>query len=131
MTEINLAAAFLGGILSFFSPCILPLLPVYVSLFSGLSSTELSLGKSRFRIFIHTLIFIAGFSTVYVALGASSSFIGVIFLEYQDYLRIAAGILLILFGILLVGLIKSGFFLREFRLNIKVQKFGTPLGAFF
>lgn len=131
MTEISLAAAFLGGILSFFSPCILPLLPVYVSLFSGLSSTELSLGKSRFRIFIHTLIFIAGFSTVYVALGASSSFIGVIFLEYQDYLRIAAGILLILFGILLVGLIKSGFFLREFRLNIKVQKFGTPLGAFF
>jgi len=130
MNEITFTAAFLGGIISFFSPCILPLLPVYISLFSGLSTTELSIGSSRLRIFMHTLIFIAGFSTVYLALGAGSSFIGTIFFDYQDYLRIIGGVFLILFGLVLIGLIKSGFFVREFRLNVKAQKFGTPLGAF-
>lgn len=130
MNEITLTAAFLGGVVSFFSPCILPLLPVYISLFSGLSITELSIGSSRLRIFMHTLIFIAGFSTVYLALGAGSSFMGTIFFDYQDYLRIIGGVFLILFGLVLIGLIKSGFFVREHRINIKLQRFGTPLGAF-
>lgn len=130
MNELTFTAAFLGGIVSFFSPCILPLLPVYISLFTGLSTTELSMGTSRWRILVYTLIFIAGFSTVYLALGAGSSFIGTIFFDYQEYLRIIGGFFLVLFGLLLIGLIKSGFLLREFRLNIKLQKFGTPLGTF-
>lgn len=133
MNEVTFTAAFLGGIISFFSPCILPLLPVYISLFSGLSTAELSVGNSRLRIFIYTLIFIAGFSTVYLALGVGSSFIGTLFFDYQDYLRIIGGVFLILFGLVLIGLIKSGFFVREFRLirlNVKAQKFGTPVGAF-
>ncbi len=131
MNEVTLTAAFLGGILTFFSPCILPLLPVYISLFSGISTAELaSGGSSRWRIFLYTLIFIAGFSTVYLALGAGSSFIGSIFFEYQDILRIIGGVFMILFGLFLIGLIRSGFFMREFRLNIKLQKYGTPLGAF-
>ncbi|MDW7973161.1 MAG: cytochrome c biogenesis protein CcdA [Thermodesulfovibrio sp.] len=130
MNELSLGAAFLGGILSFFSPCILPLLPVYISLFSGVSVTYLSMGLSRMRIFSCTILFVAGFSTVYLALGVGSSLIGTIFFDYQDYLRIIGGVLLVLFGLMLIGLIKSGFFMREFRLNIKIQKFGTPLGAF-
>ncbi len=128
--EISLSAAFIGGFLSFFSPCILPLLPVYVSLFSGLSTAELYSGKSKFRIFLYTVIFIAGFSTVYLALGAGSSLVGAIFMEYADYLRILGGILLILFGFLLIGLIRSGYLLREFRVSFKLKKFGTPLAAF-
>lgn len=130
MNEITLAAAFAGGFVSFFSPCILPLLPVYISLFSGLSVTEISHGSSKLRILFHTVLFIAGFSTVYLALGAGSSFIGSIFFDYQDYLRIIGGVFLILFGLLLIGLIKTGLLMREFRVNIKLQKFGTPLGAF-
>lgn len=130
MNEIGLTTAFIGGILSFFSPCILPLLPVYISLFTGLSSTEISKGSSRLRILFHTLMFVFGFSTVYLAMGAGSSIIGSIFLDYQDIWRIIGGVILILFGILLIGLIRSGILMREFRLNIKVQRMGTPVGAF-
>lgn len=130
MNEIGITTAFIGGMLSFFSPCILPLLPVYVSLFTGLSSTEISKGSSRLRILFHTLMFVFGFSTVYLAMGAGSSIIGSIFLDYQDIWRIIGGIILILFGILLIGLIRSGILMREFRLNIKVQRMGTPVGAF-
>jgi len=144
MNEISLTASFIGGVLSFFSPCILPLLPVYVSLFSGLSIAEINQTqknssvielpkkskKSKLHILEYTLIFIAGFSVVYLALGAGSSIIGTIFFEYQNYLRSIGGIFLVLFGLLLIGLIKSGFFMREFRLNIKLQRLGTPVGAF-
>lgn len=131
MNEITLTASFIGGILSFFSPCIVPLLPVYFSLFSGLSITELSEKSSKVRIIFYTLIFISGFSTVYLALGAGSSAIGSFFLDYQDYLRIIGGVFLVLFGLLFIGLLKSKIFMREFRLNIKAGKFGTPVGAFF
>lgn len=130
MKEITLTAAFFGGIISFFSPCILPLLPVYISLFSGISITEFSREGSRLHIFIYTLIFIAGFSTVYLAVGAGSAFIGTIFFDFQDYLRIIGGAFLILFGLVLIGLIKSGIFMRDLRINIKLQRVGTPLGAF-
>lgn len=131
MNEITLTTCFIGGFLTFFSPCILPLLPVYVSLFSGLSTAEISQGSSKLRIMLYTLIFIAGFSTVYLALGAGSSLIGSIFFDYQDYLKVIGGAFLVLFGFLLIGLIKSGILLREFRLNMKFQKFGGPVGAFF
>lgn len=130
MNEIAITTAFIAGILSFFSPCILPLIPIYISLFTGLSTSEIYKGSSRLRILIHTLMFVAGFSTVYLAMGAGSSVIGSIFLDYQDIWRIIGGIILILFGILLFGLIKGGFFMRQFRLNIPIQKTGTPVGAF-
>ncbi len=130
MNEIGITTAFIGGMLSFFSPCILPLLPVYISLFTGLSSTEISKGSSRLRILFHTLMFVFGFSTVYLAMGAGSSIIGSIFFDYQDIWRIIGGLILILFGILLIGLIRSGILMREFRLNIKVQRMGTPVGAY-
>ncbi|MCX7988826.1 MAG: cytochrome c biogenesis protein CcdA [Thermodesulfovibrio sp.] len=128
--EIGITTAFIGGILSFFSPCILPLIPVYISLFTGLSTAEISKGSSRLRILFHTLMFVAGFSTIYVAMGVGSSIIGSIFIDYQDIWRVIGGLILILFGILLIGLIKSGFLMREFRININLHKMGTPIGAF-
>ena len=131
MNDISVYTAFIGGFLSFFSPCVIPLLPVYISLITGLSTTEISQGGSKLLILVYTLIFIAGFSTVYLAMGVGSSFIGSIFFDYQDVWRIIGGIFLIIFGFLLIGLIKSGFFMREIRLNIKFQKFSSPVGAFF
>lgn len=128
--EIGIIPAFIGGILSFFSPCILPLMPVYISLFTGLSVTEISKGSSRIRILFHTLMFVLGFSTIYLALGAGSSIIGRVFLDYQDIWRVIGGSILILFGILLFGLIRSGFLIREYKFHIGVQKIGTPIGAF-
>jgi cytochrome c-type biogenesis protein len=131
MNNINVSTAFIGGFLSFFSPCVLPLLPVYISLITGLSTTEIFQGGSKLRILFYTLIFIAGFSTVYLAMGAGSSLIGNIFFDYQSLWRIIGGLFLIIFGFLLIGLIKSGFFMRELRINIKFQKFSSPVGAFF
>ncbi len=130
MNEIGFFAAFMGGILSFFSPCVLPLLPVYISLFTGLSITEMSQGNAKIRILFHTIMFILGFSVIYLALGVGGSFLGSIFLDYQEVWRTIGGIILILFGALLIGLIRSGFLMREFKFNIKVQKLGNPFGAF-
>ncbi len=130
MNEIGIFAAFIGGVLSFFSPCVLPLLPVYISLFTGLSTAEISQSNSKIRILFHTLMFILGFSLVYLALGAGGSILGSIFLDYQEVWRTIGGIILILFGALLIGLIRSGFLMREFKLHIKIQKFGNPFGAF-
>jgi len=131
MNEITLTASFIGGLLSFFSPCILPLLPVYISLFSGLSLAEINKKGSKIRVLLYTLIFIAGFSTVYLALGAGSSFIGSFFIDFQAQLRVIGGTILVLFGLLLMGIIKSGFFLRNIGWNIKIGKIWSPLGAFF
>ncbi len=130
MNEIGFFAAFMGGILSFFSPCVLPLLPVYISLFTGLSTTEMSQGNAKIRILFHTIMFILGFSVIYLALGVGGSFLGSIFLDYQEVWRTIGGIILILFGALLIGLIRSGFLMREFKFHIKVQKLGNPFGAF-
>lgn len=132
MNEITFTTSFIGGFISFFFSLYFTFTScICLSFFSGLSVTEIYQGSSKLRILFHTLLFIAGFSTVYLALGAGSSFLGSLFFDYQDYLRVAGGIMLVLFGFLLIGLIKSGIFMREFRLNIKLQKFGTPVGAFF
>ncbi|MEN2985260.1 MAG: cytochrome c biogenesis protein CcdA [Thermodesulfovibrionaceae bacterium] len=130
MSEVSAVAAFVGGILSFFSPCILPLLPVYVSLISGVSVSEINERGAKIRILIYTLIFISGFSLVYLALGIGSSFLIRILHNYQDYLRVIAGGVLVIFGLLLLRVIKSGFFMRDIRVRLGIKRFGTPIGAF-
>lgn len=130
MNEIGITTALIGGILSFFSPCILPLLPVYVSLITGVSTAEISKHGTRFRILFHSFMFILGVSTIYLAMGLSSSIIGSIFIDYQEVWRVIGGIVLVIFGVLLVGLIKKGFLIREFRFDVKIQRMGTPIGAF-
>ena len=95
MTEsvqsISLVAAFSAGLLSFVSPCVLPLVPSYVSYITGLSIEQLTdvSERSRFRkaIIINSLLFIAGFSSVFVAFGASASFLGQVLFAYQEHLR--------------------------------------------
>lgn len=128
--ELSLTTAFLGGLISFLSPCVLPLLPVYLSLITGLSTTEISRGGSKLRILIYTLIFISGFSTIYISMGIGSSVLATIFLDHGDIWRTIGGAFLIVFGGVLIGVIRSGILMREFRLNIKLQKIGSPFGAF-
>ncbi len=89
--SITLIAAFTAGLLSFVSPCVLPLVPSYVSYITGLSVEELAREetRSRFRhtIIVNSLLFIAGFSSVFIAFGASASLIGQALITYQDFLR--------------------------------------------
>ena len=120
ISQISLFAAFSAGLLSFVSPCVLPLVPSYLSYITGLSVENLAKIEERERfksaILLNALLFIAGFSTVFIAFGASASLIGQVLYEYQDIIRKVGGILIIIFGLYLLGILKLNFFMTERRL---------------
>ena len=128
MNDVSFPLAFLAGILSFLSPCVLPLVPSYVSFITGMSFEDLTGSTDRKRVrnltIINSLIFIAGFSAVFIALGASSSAAGQILFQYQEWIRIIGGILIIIFGIFIAGFLKLDFLMRE----RKVPLSGKPAG---
>ena len=120
LMHVSLFAAFSAGLLSFISPCVLPLVPSYVSYITGLSLEQLTdaTERQRFRktILVNSLLFIAGFSTVFIAFGASASFIGQVMYEYQDIIRKLGAVLIIIFGLYMIGLLKMKFLMNEYRL---------------
>ena len=120
ITQVSLFAAFSAGLLSFISPCVLPLVPSYMSYITGLSVENLAKVEERERfksaILLNALLFIAGFSTVFIAFGASASLIGQVLYEYQDVIRKVGGILIIIFGLYLLGILKLNFLMTERRL---------------
>ncbi|MCL5062038.1 MAG: cytochrome c biogenesis protein CcdA [Nitrospirae bacterium] len=134
MNDVSFTLAFFAGVLSFLSPCVLPLVPAYVSFITGLSIDELKssprITKTIAMTMPNTIAFIIGFSTIFISLGASSSLFGSLLLKYQDYLRIAGGILTIIFGLFIAGFIKLDFLMREKRFHINKGPAGY-LGAFF
>src|SRR5437660_415148 len=102
MGEVSYIWAFVGGLASFLSPCVLPLVPGYVALISGASLDELQDGadqKIQARAFLHSIFFIAGFSLVFIVLGASASWAGQILRSKLFLLTRIAGLLIILFGL--------------------------------
>ncbi|MEW6739588.1 MAG: cytochrome c biogenesis CcdA family protein [Nitrospirota bacterium] len=121
--------AFFAGFLSFLSPCVLPLVPAYVSFITGLSLDELRHSPRISRTMGSTIAFVFGFSTIFVSLGASSSLLGNLLLEYQDYLRIGGGIMTIVFGLFIAGFIKLDFLMREKRFHVSKGPVGY-LGSF-
>lgn len=131
--SISYPAALIAGLLSFFSPCILPLIPAYFTFISGLSLDELTGAKNprvRARVVRATLSYVLGFSSVFILMGASASFIGGAVFQYRNWIRIAGGILIILFGIHMTGLIR--FRQLEFERRLQMQR--KPLhflGTFF
>lgn len=114
--SISVGLAFMAGLLSFASPCVLPLVPSYVSYITGLSLEELTgtSGRSavRWTTIRTSLLFILGFSVVFIAFGASATLIGQMFLTYASEIRIAGGVLVILFGISIMGPIRLPFLNR-------------------
>lgn len=124
--NVSFLLAFWGGIISFFSPCILPLVPAYLSYISGVSLQELS--SSRRTLVIKVLIFIFGFSLFFSLLGASASFLGNWLFVYRDLLNRIGGVILIIFGVSFLGFVKLPFLYRETRINLKVT--GGYIGAF-
>jgi cytochrome c-type biogenesis protein len=121
MSEIGYISAFLGGILSFLSPCVLPLIPSYVSFITGISFEDFKTGdKARIRklTIINSLAFVTGFSTVFVLLGVSSSYVGKYFAIYYDHIRIVGGIIIIVMGLYVMGVIKLNFLSAERRVHL-------------
>ena len=126
-------AAFSAGLLSFVSPCVLPLVPSYISYITGLSIEQLtdSTVRSKFKkaIVVNALLFIGGFSAVFVAFGATASFIGQVFMTYQDYIRQIGGVLIVIFGLYLLGVLNIRFLKMEHRFQFKNRPVGY-VGSF-
>ena len=106
--DTTLSIAFLAGLVSFLSPCVLPLIPGYISYISGTSFDKLALEKKNL-IFIKTIFFTLGFSFVFISFGLTASFIGKFFLTNSNIFRIVAGLVIILFSLHLIGIINFQF----------------------
>jgi len=104
----TLSIAFFAGLISFLSPCVLPLIPGYISYISGTSFDKIK-DEKRNLVIIKTIFFTLGFSFVFIALGSTASFIGRFFLVYSDVFRIMAGIIIIFFSLYLIGIFNFNF----------------------
>ena len=131
--QISLIAAFSAGLLSFVSPCVLPLVPSYISYITGLSVEQLTDASERVKfkkaIVLNSLLFIAGFSSVFIAFGASASLLGQVLITYQDHIRRFGGALIVVFGLYLLGLLNLNFLKMEHRFQFRSRPAGY-LGSF-
>jgi cytochrome c-type biogenesis protein len=120
--SLGLVVAFAAGLLSFLSPCVLPLVPSYVGFITGMTLPEM---KGRRRVAAtHALLFIAGFSLIFILLGASATALGSALKYYQVWLSRVGGVLIIAFGLVCLGVIKVGFLEQERRVQLQDKPVG-------
>jgi cytochrome c-type biogenesis protein len=131
--ELNLLVAMAAGLLSFLSPCVLPLFPSYLSFVAGVSFEELqgSVANARTRraILVNSLLFIGGFSLVFIALGAGATLLGQALVSYQEIIQRVGGLLVIVLGLYVAGWLRIPFLMREWRVELANRPAGY-LGAF-
>lgn len=126
MSDLSIPAVFLAGLLSFLSPCVLPLVPPYLTYLAGQTAEELldkGTRKAQRELILAALLFVLGFSTVFIGLGATASAFGQVLRANLDWLSVAAGLAIIGMGIHFLGLLRFGWLYREKRLHIN-----KPLG---
>lgn len=143
MPEVSIYMAFAAGVISFLSPCVLPLVPGYIAFISGVSFDEIRkksgnstfLSKDRRVVLLNSIFFVAGFSIVFILMGASATWLGTILLSKISLLSKIAGLLIIFFGIYKMGFVRLNVFYKEARFQVKDKKFGyigaTLIGASF
>jgi cytochrome c-type biogenesis protein len=129
VSMVALGTSFAAGIISFLSPCVLPLVPGYVSYVGGRSLTGGNDARARMAAFPLSVLFVLGFSTVFVALGASATAIGQLLLAYRYETNFVAGAVIILFGLLMIGLIRWSWLQRDIRFHLDLPDAG-PLSAY-
>lgn len=130
--DVNGFIAFFGGIISFFSPCVLPLVPSYLIFLSGATISthgELAQAKHKRAVLIHSCSFILGFSLVFIALGVSSSFVGGLLVEYQKWILRVGGLLLVIMGLNSLNILKIPFLNQEKMIHLSERPIGL-LGSF-
>ncbi|MBA4370102.1 MAG: cytochrome C biogenesis protein [Coriobacteriaceae bacterium] len=122
---IGYLAAFAAGVVSFLSPCVLPLLPGYLSFITGVAPAELEGSGGGRRVVLPALMFVAGFSAVFIALGASASVLGSLLAAYRDVLARVAGVLVIAMGLFMLGIVKVPWLYGEARADLsRTRSFG-------
>ena len=114
--QVGLAVAFGAGLLSFLSPCVLPLVPSYVTFITGMSFEDAA--RARRHALTHALLFVLGFTIVFVLLGAGATTLGRVLAAYRDVVARAGGVLVIVFGLFLLGVFNLGAFQRERRVHL-------------
>jgi cytochrome c-type biogenesis protein len=121
-SSIGIVIAFTAGLLSFLSPCVLPLVPSYVTFITGLSVEDVT--KTRRTALVHALLFIAGFTIIFLLLGAGATTLGFVVKSQRAWLARIGGVLIIVFGLYLLGVLNIGAFARERRVHLANKPVG-------
>src|SRR5438477_6107678 len=129
VSGIGLLSSFVAGVISFLSPCVLPLVPGYVSYVAGDALTNSGEPVKPLAALRLSLCFVLGFSTVFVILGASATTIGHVFLSYRAEENLVGGIIVLLLGLFLMGFAKLSWLQQEFRLHLNIGG-GRPIAAY-
>jgi len=124
-SEVSLMAAFIAGVVSFVSPCVLPVIPVYVAMLAG--AGEEAVASNR-RLIFHSVCFMAGFTVVFLLMGATASLLGQLFADYQQVVRKAGGLFMVFMGFCLAGFIRIPTLQRDWR-PLKKGYIDGPFGA--
>jgi cytochrome c-type biogenesis protein len=122
--DVGIAIAFTAGIMSFLSPCVLPLVPSYLAFVTGMSLEDLQEGVDRRATFVHSLLFVAGFSAIFVLLGASASFLGQFLRHYEVWIARIGGVIIVLLGLHLTGVLRLTPLMRERRVHLNDKPAG-------
>ncbi|MDD5427924.1 MAG: cytochrome c biogenesis protein CcdA [Candidatus Omnitrophica bacterium] len=131
--NISYLVAFTAGFLTFLSPCLLPIIPSFIAYITGISLSDLNdpakKDAAKRRSIVHSLLFILGFSIVFILLGLTATVIGKALFQYQKAIQIAGGILIVAFGLYLMGIIKLDFLGKEAKIRVKSEG-ASYLGSF-
>jgi cytochrome c-type biogenesis protein len=122
--SVSFAVAFAAGLLSFLSPCVLPIVPGYLGFITGMSLDELRGGVDRRAALVPALFFVSGFSLIFLLMGASATLIGQVLLRYQDWIARIGGVIILIFALHLLGVFRIGALLRERRFHLSSSPTG-------
>jgi cytochrome c-type biogenesis protein len=131
--QLNIATAFLAGLVSFVSPCVLPLVPSYLSFLTGTSLEDLksdTTAETKRRVFTHALAFIAGFTVIFMAIGLSASAIGGVFLNNKKIVEIVGGVIIVVLGLQMMGVLKIPALMMDKRMHVVSKKQSLAISFF-
>lgn len=132
MSEINIFLAFGAGLLSFISPCVLPLFPAFLSYITGMSVSEINEENKMLtrKSMLHTILFLLGFSSVFIMIGFSATLVADFFTMYKNVIRQIGAIVIIFFGLVIVGVLNFEFLMKDKKITFKNKPAGY-IGSFF
>ncbi len=133
MHQLNIATAFLAGLVSFISPCVLPLVPSYLSFLTGTSLEDLktdSTAAAKTRVLSHALAFISGFTVIFIAIGLSASAIGGVFVNNKRIVEIIGGLIIVVLGLQMMGFLKIPALMMDKRMHVVSKKQSLAISFF-